>query len=284
MIKRHDDCAVERFVTYQAASGYLPAMFDDGSVNFGPENSVQLLELSPNRHVEIYLRYIDTRVIIRHYPNVDMSFLTVGLLMPEMILNQSVTYTEGQSVHMLELCSQGCPRNQRINYLEYLSRGGATVRYIGSSTQRLFTEQKNSVDGMMVMMSRGRALRRCQQLKLVDFYLDSCVFDLMNTGDEHFAEAAFDVMMDTIRHHPEHGATLNNRTALILNKHYTGSDVTSSASSISYNIERTRFVLLWLLYLVFSCALTTTTTTTTTTTCQIIVTGLAFTLTATTLQ
>ncbi|KAK2151765.1 hypothetical protein LSH36_352g01020 [Paralvinella palmiformis] len=271
MIKRHDDCAVERFVTYQAQAGFLPPMFDDGSVNFGPENSVQLIELVPNRQVEIYLRYIDTRIMIRHYPNVDMSFLTVGLLMPEMILNQSATNAEPGSVRMLELCSQGCPANQRIDYATYLARGGATKGRVGggggANSQRLFTEQKNSVDGMVVTMSRQEALRRCRQVRLVDFYLDSCVFDLMNTGGEQFLRAAADALADAIRYHPDHGAALRNRTTLTLGRRPSDGSgdgyVASSAISDYYSnnnnnsdnsghLQRTTFICA-----IISCALTT---------------------------
>ena len=246
MVKRHDDCAAERFVTYQAQGAFLPPMFDDGSVHFGPDRSIELREVIPDRHVEIYLRYINTHIVVRRYPNTDSPFLTVSLLMPEYILNQSVSYmpdTAG-SVRTLELCSQGCPDNQRIPYGEYLSRGVGTQQ-IGGSTQRLFAD-RNSVDGLLVLMDRDEALRRCRLLDLVDFYLDSCVFDLMNTGDMNFSEAAADALADTIRYHPDHGAVLQNRTTLELSDPPHEATVTSSALTLHnlHNIHRTTFVLL----------------------------------------
>lgn len=211
MIKGHEDCAARRFVTYQADAHFLPSTFDDGSVHFGPDRSVILEEITPNRHIEIYLRYIDTTVVVRHYHK----FLTVSLLMPEKILNQSTSHlADGDvAIRTLELCSRGCPDNQRIDYMAYLA-SAHSVRLRPPESQRLFATEKNSVAGMEVVMTRQQALEWCQQLRLVDFYLDSCVFDLLNTGDTNFSEASVDAQADTVRLHPDGAGTLQNRTEL----------------------------------------------------------------------
>ena len=85
-------------------------------------------------------------------------------------------------------------------------------------------------------MTRDQAMRECQYAKLTDFYFDSCVFDLMATGDKNFTQAAFYAQEDLKRLDPKSARMISNRTSLDLYDHLlssapsirTGSSVTLS--------------------------------------------------------
>lgn len=109
--------------------------------------------------------------------------------MPEELLNST-----DQSA--LELCVQGCPRRELINYQEYLA-----------------LREKSSFGGEIVM-PREEAEKVCRSSGLVDFYFDSCVFDLMTTGDKNFTLAAVTSFQDIIRMSPEESKKQTNRTSL----------------------------------------------------------------------
>lgn len=46
-------------------------------------------------------------------------------------------------------------------------------------------------------MSRKEAHAKCTETKITGFYLDSCLFDLLTTGDENFSAAAWHALDDS---------------------------------------------------------------------------------------
>ncbi len=192
VIKRQDDCAERHFLTYQAQTDYLPATFDDGREYAGLEKSVQITEVDAGKHVEIYLRYIDTTIIVRQIGR----YFTFAIRMPEEIVNMSLA----DDPDSIQLCAKGCPKSERINYKEFLAQKHSRLKDLTA---------ENSV-----MISRDTAEEKCRSARVVDFYFDSCVFDLMTTGDSNFTLAAYHALQDVLRLHPRAASMHENRTNL----------------------------------------------------------------------
>lgn len=189
LIKRHDECALDHYVTYQATSGDLPATFDDGVTSFGRSDSVSLQEVKANRHVEIYIRYIDTRVVV----HLQGRYFAVSVTMPTEVVNETQHST---GANHLQLCLRSCPRRQRIDINALLLVG----------------------DHRTVAMSTEDALSQCQAQRLRHYYLDSCVFDLITTGDSNFTLLSSLAFADAIMLLPPESASKpDDRTTLSLN-------------------------------------------------------------------
>lgn len=188
VIKKNEDCASHDFVTYRARTNYLPGTFENGRSDVGPDKSVAIQVMEPGKHVEIYLRFIDTTIRVRQIGR----YFTFAIKMPQEIVEQSL----GDDTQ--QLCVQGCPEQEQINYKKYL----AEKRKIMDLNQ-----------GDIAMTSE-RASELCRQSQVVDFYFDSCVFDLMTTGDENFTIAAHQLLEDLTELSPDIVKTQENRTYL----------------------------------------------------------------------
>lgn len=207
VIKKHDDCAHDHYVTYQAMSHDLPAMFDDGQTSFGPSDSIVLTEVIPNRHVEIRLHYVSTLLVLRQHGR----FLSVGILMPEELLNRTV---QGRS-NDLQLCSFGCSASEQIRVAQLLWDAGKELR---SSVPPPPPPTRPLPPSLSPPHWHGAfdlsgAERVCRGL--TDSFLDSCMFDLLTTGDLNFTESAFHAYGDALRLYPEISSELPNRTELL---------------------------------------------------------------------
>lgn len=151
-------CAEQK--TYHAEAGELVAAFTDGSQSAGP---LRILEKVPGRHIEIYARHIGATLLVRQVGR----FLTFAARMPEEVTH-SLDEQDNQDLY---LCLHGCPANQIIN-----SRRP-------ESPAHGFTYQS--------------AVAKCKERLLVeDVYFQSCVFDLLSSGDADFALAAFYALED----------------------------------------------------------------------------------------
>lgn len=184
IIKKNEDCASGQFITYTAQTDSLPGSFSLGQTHYGPEKSVEIIEKEPGKKVEIYLRYIDTTIKVQQIGR----YFTFAIKMPEEVLNSSKIKDN------LELCVQGCPNNERIDYTKF------------------FSEVQNK--GHLGKMGLNKAIKICRDASVMDFYFDSCVFDLLTTGDENFTAAAYQAWQDLIELNPELIITQGNRTDL----------------------------------------------------------------------
>ncbi|KAK3096745.1 hypothetical protein FSP39_002856 [Pinctada imbricata] len=186
MIKKNVDCAANEFKTYMAQTDHLPGTFSDGMTHYGPDRSVYLRVLEPGKNIEIYLRYIDTTIRVRQIGR----YFTFAIKMPESIVDESRKLDEEQ------LCIQGCPKRERIDYQRFLAE-----------KRKVALEKHGSIK-----MTREEASDLCRKEKVVDFYFDSCVFDLMTTGDTNFTMAAYQAWQDLIILSPEFVPRHQNRT------------------------------------------------------------------------
>ncbi|KAM9294058.1 hemojuvelin [Gastrophryne carolinensis] len=158
---------------YQAELGNMPAAFNDGSVNGGQRaggSSLTIQEKEPGKYIEIQAAYIGTTIRIRQLDN-QLSF---SLQMAEEI---SQAFPEEQD---LQLCVGGCPSSQWISRTKDLS---------------MTTPMK---------LETARSLCR-EKLAIEDVYFQSCVFDLMASGNSNLTDAAYYALEDARDFHPEPG-------------------------------------------------------------------------------
>ncbi|XP_053405751.1 repulsive guidance molecule A-like isoform X2 [Mercenaria mercenaria] len=196
LIKENRDCASNGYILYQADSYMLPSSFNDGQTKYGKSHSVSLVEIDPGRHVEITMKYIDTRIVIRLVGN----YLTFLIRMPEQLLPVNST-----NKNNIELCVRGCPKSEIIDYKKFLAL------------------KEKQVSDSDVNMSRKEAEELCRSANLVDFYFDSCVFDLLTTGNDTFRYSALSALQDVLKSDPDFHKNSENRTKLtIYDEMYAG--------------------------------------------------------------
>jgi len=225
VIKRNDACAMEHYVTYQTSLGApdpLPSTFDDGQTSFGPADAVRLNVRAVNRHVEITLRYIDTTIVLRHIGR----HLSVAIAAPHDVIaanaDSDVRGGGGASASM-QLCRTGCPASQRISLVDFFARGNddndkRTSDILPSRRRDVTAEEPSppmgsSSDEEASVVSVELALVQCRGL--VDYFLDSCVFDVMTTGNSDFAVVAREVHADALRLCSSCSQLMRNRTTLL---------------------------------------------------------------------
>eukprot|EP00795_Rhopilema_esculentum_P006491 gene6491-11946_t len=158
---------------YQAQVGYVPSTFRDGTIETGPANCKTRLVKEPNADgVRLYICYLNTTILIRKVGK----YLTFNIRTPENYVRQS-----------RGLCVTGCPLSEMIDYNGF------------------FGEHPNSVlfGSAQPAMRQIDAVNQCKKANLTDFYYDSCVFDLISTGDSRFSNAAFRAMQDAVAMDPK---------------------------------------------------------------------------------
>ncbi|CAG5958053.1 unnamed protein product [Menidia menidia] len=175
IFKNFQECVDQKM--YHAETDELPAAFADGSKNGGERygaNALRVVEKVPGQHVEIQAKYIGTTIVVRQVGR----YLTFAVRMPEEVVN-SVEEGDDQDLY---LCLHGCPANQRIDFRNV--RGGAAEAHGagrprgGAAAAHAFTYQS--------------AKAKCKErLPVEDLYFQSCVFDLLSSGDINFTMAAY---------------------------------------------------------------------------------------------
>ncbi|XP_071965905.1 repulsive guidance molecule A-like isoform X2 [Antedon mediterranea] len=186
VIKSNAKCAEQKI--YFAESGRLPAAFLDGTNTSGPSQSVVILDVVPRKHVEIHLQYVATTIVLRQVGR----FLTFALSMPRDLI-------QDKEDDALQLCVKGCPARERIYFKDFLN-----LRY----------KQLDNLDPSRKLTSRVEAVAKCKKAEVTNDYFDSCVFDLMTTGNANFSLAAQHAFMDVKRLHPNPKRVLANRTSI----------------------------------------------------------------------
>ncbi|CAL4115262.1 unnamed protein product, partial [Meganyctiphanes norvegica] len=180
IIKGHENCGSER--TYEASSETLPKAFIDGTTWSGGSVSrpaVSVSEKVSSEHILIAISYINATVAVRKIGR----YLTVLVTMPETL----VEGLGGDDEQLL--CVQGCPVSERLD------RPGASLPSIRPA------------------MPKEEATILCKKHNVTDYYLDSCIFDLVTTGDLNFSVAAQTAQRDLWSYAPQAArATLKNCT------------------------------------------------------------------------
>lgn len=167
LVNEDKDSCVEQKI-YQAKANSLPAVFVDGtSVTGSSDCQVKIIEREKDSLINIQLCHIGTELLIRKVGQ----YLTFHIKMPEDLAN---------SQQAQGLCISGCPQQEIIDYRELLSYSEAQLK------EKL---PKRT-------LSRTNATKVCKNTKVKGFYLDSCVFDLLTTGDRNFTEAAKSALGD----------------------------------------------------------------------------------------
>ncbi|KAL8184874.1 UNVERIFIED_CONTAM: hypothetical protein K2H54_031227 [Gekko kuhli] len=156
---------------YQAEIDNLPAAFVDGSVNGGERpggNSLTVHERVLGRHVEIRAAYIGTTIAVRQAGR-QLSF---SIRAAEEVAR---SFTAEQD---LQLCVGGCPPSQQIPRSQGSCGGGA--------------------------IPAEKAHQLCKEkLPVEDVYFQSCVFDVVASGDANFTLAAQGALEDARMFHPD---------------------------------------------------------------------------------
>lgn len=185
LIKRDKHgCAKQK--VYQANVGYVPGTFRDGTRETGPENCRTRLDGEPYVHgVRLHICYLNTTILIRKVGK----YLTLNIRTPE----EYAWLSQG-------LCVTGCPQSEMIDY-----RG-------------FFKKHPNSVvfGSPKLAMSQNNAVNQCNRANVTDFYYDSCVFDLVSTGDGRFSNAAYRAMRDAQEMDPKLRLRRSNSVVLKL--------------------------------------------------------------------
>nr|XP_023669855.1 repulsive guidance molecule A-like isoform X1 [Paramormyrops kingsleyae] len=173
IFKNFQECVDQKM--YHAETDELPAAFADGSKNGGDQHgasALAILEKVPGQHVEIQARYIGTTIVVRQVGR----YLTFAVRMPEEVVNS----LEERDEQDLYLCRDGCPLSQRIGF------GAAAVQADNGHAP-------TSKTGFTYMS----ATATCKEhLPVQDLYFQSCVFDLLTSGDVSFTMAAYYALED----------------------------------------------------------------------------------------
>jgi RGM family protein len=226
----------------------------------GEERSLAIEEIVPNEHIEIHLHYIDTTVVIRQVGG----YFSVAVKMPAQIVNETLIMDEEQIQLVpapVQLCSSGCPLNQIIPYKEIIANAKPVIN---STKYKTVSENSMTKDFPRVILSKEVSLEKCRSAGLTDYFLDSCVFDLMSTGDNNFTTTSLYAMKDSVRLVPQLAARRQNRTDIDLRgvKSWSNRAMNSLVfHSILYQshlnyIHRTSYILFVLLvHLVFHSAI-----------------------------
>ena len=182
----------------------MPAGSSSSSSHLEHLVPVRIVEKEPGRHVEIHARHLGATLIVRQVGR----YLTFAARLPRDIAEQ------GAGREGLQLCVKGCPASERIDVATVLmGHHSAHGRHSGvPSSGRFHRSQTGEASRNYVGMHRDAALALCREYNLTDYYLDSCMFDLMTTGDPSFSLAASRAQSDYLNLLPEAGHRLANRT------------------------------------------------------------------------
>lgn len=182
IFKAHHECTDQK--VYQAVTDDLPAAFVDGTTSGGDGDikSLHIVERESGRYVEMHARYIGTTVFVRQLGR----YLTLAIRMPE---DLAMSYEESQD---LQLCVNGCPLSECID-----DGQGQVSAILGHSLPH--TASVQAWPGYTL----ETASTQChEKMPVKDIYFQSCVFDLLTTGDANFTAAAHSALEDVEALHP----------------------------------------------------------------------------------
>uniref|UniRef100_A0A8C5RTZ2 Repulsive guidance molecule BMP co-receptor a n=1 Tax=Laticauda laticaudata TaxID=8630 RepID=A0A8C5RTZ2_LATLA len=177
IFKSFQECVDQK--VYQAEMDELPAAFADGSKNGGDKhgaNSLKITEKVSGQHIEIQAKYIGTTIVVRQVGR----YLTFAVRMPEEVV-KPVEDGDNQGLY---LCLRGCPFNQQLDFHAFPSTPKAT--------ENLPHRKGSNPSSSPEVFTYESATAKCKEkLPVEDLYFQSCVFDLLTTGDVNFTLAAY---------------------------------------------------------------------------------------------
>lgn len=159
------DLVCTREKKYKATSNSLPEHFQDGSTATGPASCKTEVFVDSPYSVKLKSCRSNTTILIRRVGK----YLTFNILTPFDIVNKSSG-----------LCQSGCPANERVDFASFFH-------------DRI---HQNDISQTLSYLSTKEAISLCLRTNVTDFYFDSCVFDLLTTGDRRFSQAARLAMLD----------------------------------------------------------------------------------------
>ncbi|XP_030640163.1 RGM domain family, member D [Chanos chanos] len=183
IFKSYHECTEQK--VYQATTEDLPSAFQDGTRSGGKGGSLWIVEGSGGggvaaggRQVKIHARYLGTSIIVRRVGR----YLTFAIRMPEDFAEENGG---------LQLCLHGCPRNEVIK-AHVLNQQSLRPHVLGD-----WYGENSEIKAGLPAGTLERATTRCREtLQVEDVYFQSCVFDLLTTGDPEFSLAAYGAMQD----------------------------------------------------------------------------------------
>ncbi|KAM4629151.1 RGM domain family, member D [Polymixia lowei] len=185
IFKSYHGCTDQK--VYQATTEDLPSAFQDGTRSGGESGSLVIVERGgsgADRLVKIQARYIGTSIIVRRVGR----YLTFAIRMPE----DTLDYSEDNGG--LQLCLHGCPRNELIK--EHMLGRQSQHPHLPGPGQGTNTELGPLLPPHQTYTVE-RATAKCREtLQVEDVYFQSCVFDLLTTGDPEFSMAAYGALED----------------------------------------------------------------------------------------
>ncbi|XP_054997222.1 repulsive guidance molecule B [Sorex araneus] len=164
IFKAHGSCTEQK--VYQAVTDDVPAAFVDGSAS-GASVRVEARE---GGRVALHARHLASTVLVRQLGR----YLTLAVRMPAAL---ALAHDDN---HDLQLCVSGCPAAERI------ADGPGAGLAPGPA-------------GFTLQSARARCGDSMPQR---DIYFQSCVFDLLTTGDTNFSAAALSALADVRALHP----------------------------------------------------------------------------------
>lgn len=233
IFKSYHGCTDQK--VYQATTEDLPLAFQDGTRSGGESGSLTIVERGGSgvgRQVKIQARYIGTSIIVRRVG----SYLTFAIRMPE----DTLDFSEDNGG--LQLCLHGCPRNELIKE-HTLGRQNQQPRLPGAG-QGTNTEL-GPLRPPHQVYTVERATAKCREtLQVEDVYFQSCVFDLLTTGDPEFSMAAYGALEDLKALPPSKLKQNSPRTPRLYNR---GMSHTPAAAAVNSSLLSLLLLILLLL-------------------------------------
>lgn len=230
IFKSYHGCTDQK--VYQATTEDLPLAFQDGTRSGGESGSLTIVERGGSgvgRQVKIQARYIGTSIIVRRVG----SYLTFAIRMPE----DTLDFSEDNGG--LQLCLHGCPRNELIK-----------EHTLGLQSQQPHLQGTNTELGPLrpphQVYTVERATAKCREtLQVEDVYFQSCVFDLLTTGDPEFSMAAYGALEDLKALPPSKLKQNSPRTPRLYNQGASNMSAAVAANNSLLSLLLLTLLLLW---------------------------------------
>lgn len=206
----HAECVSNK--VYEATSEYLPNVFKDGTYFTGPKGCRTEVLKETSNQIIIQSCSLSSTIVIRRVGE----YLIFNIQSPFVLVNQ----TTG-------LCTNGCPANELVDYETYFENDVNSV--------------ESGYDKDLTSISKRIAMEICENANLTDFFFDSCVFDLMTTGNNEFSEAAMLAMMDAKTYDPK--IRLRRENSIILRSALMDNDVEKDSFSSGRTLRPVRHLL-----------------------------------------